>query len=254
MGYLNYGQNIVSRFAGLCMMVYHNCVMPINSRLGTVFFCGTHGAIKRRMLERLGGWNEKSVTEDADLSVKSMDLGYRHVYLPNLRVAGEVPFTLGSFLKQQKRWAYGTTKTFMDNWKRILTGNFSLIQKVMLVLLLSGYAITPLVVGAGISGQLSWILTPPKGITVSNIFSFLWLFLISSGFLSLCAIGLHREGKGRDIFKMILPILTLGLILSASNTIAFFRALSGRKAEWVRTPKFGSLSILKIFQWLFRRK
>src|SRR3989304_706259 len=61
MGFVNYGHNIISQFAGVLLMIYHHCVMPITSRTNSVFFCGTGGAIRKDVLLSVGGWNEKSV-------------------------------------------------------------------------------------------------------------------------------------------------------------------------------------------------
>ena len=130
MGYINHNQNFITKLSSTLLMTYHHFYCPFSSKLGISFFCGTHGAIKKDVLIEAGGWNEKNLTEDAELSIKIFKKGYKSVYLPNLKVRGELPFTFEAFIKQQMRWTYGMTRTFMDNARSIwFGGHFSLSQK-----------------------------------------------------------------------------------------------------------------------------
>ena len=255
MSFVNYGQNIISKFAAALLIVYHQCIMPLQNKTKTVFFCGTGGAIKKDVLLSVGGWNEKSVTEDADLSLLIMEKGYKNLYISNLEVAGEVPFTLRSFLRQQMRWAYGLTRVFMDHWKKILfSPSFTAPQRAMMIFMTTGYVITPFVLGAAITGQLGWIITPPKPLLLSDLINFLKMLLLSSGFVALGVMGLHRAGKSRDILKLYIAAFTVGIILSAANFVAFARSVLNMRAGWIRTPKMGSSFIIEFFKNAFRRK
>ncbi len=255
MGFINYKHNIVSRFAGVLLMIYHYCVLPISNKANTVFFCGTGGAIRKDVLLSVGGWNGKSVTEDADLSVKILQKGYRNIYVPNLEAAGEVPFTLKSFLRQQMRWAYGITRVFMDHWKSIwFSRSFSIQQRTMITFITTGYIITPFVVGAAVTGQLGWLITPPKPLALADIVNFGKTLLLTSGFVALGIIALHRAGRIRDFFKLYFAAFFIGIALAGANMIAFFKSLTKRKTIWIRTPKMGSNFILEFFRRLFSRR
>lgn len=255
MGFVNYDHNTVSRFAGALLMIYHHCIMPLSSRFNTVFFCGTGGAIRTSVLRSLGGWNTKSITEDADLSVLLLEKGYKNLYIPNLYAAGEVPFTLKSFLRQQMRWAYGITRVFMDHWRKIFfSKNFTIGQRGMMIFITAGYVVTPFVAAIAFSGQLGWIITPPKPLTILDVINFLKIFLYTSGFIFLGAIALRRGGKFGDFIKLLAAAFVLGIILAFTNMIAFLKAITGRKEGWIRTPKMGSLSILEFFRKIFGYK
>jgi cellulose synthase/poly-beta-1,6-N-acetylglucosamine synthase-like glycosyltransferase len=255
MGFVNYKHNTVSRFAGVLLMIYHHCVLPISNKVNTVFFCGTGGAIRKDVLLSVGGWNGKSVTEDADLSVKILQKGYRNIYVPNLEAAGEVPFTLKSFLRQQMRWAYGITRVFMDHWKSIwFSRSFSFPQRTMITFITTGYIITPFVVGAAVTGQLGWLITPPKPLAFGDIISFGKTLLLTSGFVALGIIALHRAGRINDFFKLYFAAFFVGIVLAGANMIAFFRSIAKRRTGWIRTPKMGSNFILEFFRRLFSRR
>jgi len=255
MSFTNYNTNIISKFAGTLLIMYHNCIMPIGSKLNAIFFCGTGGAIRKDILLKAGGWNDKSITEDADLSVVLLEKGYKHVYMHNLTCAGEVPFTLKSFLVQQTRWAYGMTRIFVERWKTIFfSKNFTLSQKGMITYITTGYVVAPIVVLVAITGQLGWILTPPKPFLISDILNFMLMFAYTSGFIFLGVIGIKRDGKIGDFFKLLLAAFTIGIVLAFTNMIAFFKAVLGMKSGWIRTPKMANLSILQFFRKLFGRQ
>ncbi len=254
MGFVNYKHNIVSRFAGALLMIYHHCILPISNKANTVFFCGTGGAIRKDILLSVGGWNGKSVTEDADLSVHILERGYKNIYISSLQANGEVPFTLKSFLRQQMRWAYGITRVFMDNWKKILfSRSFTIQQRTMITFITTGYLITPFVVGAAVTGQLGWIITPPKPLLFSDIINFGKTLLFTSGFVALGIIALYRAGRMRDFFRLYFAAFFIGIVLAGANMIAFFKSIFRAKTTWIRTPKMGSNFILEFFRRLFSR-
>ncbi len=251
--WLNDGYNLVSRFASCTLYAYYNCLMPLTNKIGIAFLGGTGGAIRASVLKKVGGWNEKSLTEDSDLSVKLLDKGYRSVYLYNLEVKGEVPITLKSLVKQQARWAYGTTRVFVDNWKSIFfSPSFSFFQRTMLIFITLGYIASPLIFGMVLSGNLGWALTPPKTIGVSDILEFTRNMVATSGFFLLGALGLYRAGRLHDLPRALLSMATVGILLTVTNFVAFLRAVFGARTCWIRTPKMGSISIYEFFRELFK--
>ncbi|MCD6381729.1 MAG: glycosyltransferase, partial [Candidatus Aenigmarchaeota archaeon] len=184
MGFLNYDQNIITRFAASLLAAYHHCWLPLFNKVNSVFFCGTHGAIRRSVLEEVGGWNEENLTEDADLSVKILDKGYKNIYLSDMKVPGEVPFTLSGFIKQQSRWVYGQTQTFMGNWKRILfSKTLKLSQKLSIFFVTLGGITAPFVIGMTFFGQVALFTAPPKPVGFIDMLNFVKNFIITMGFL-----------------------------------------------------------------------
>ncbi len=254
-GYLNYDLNLITRFASYLLMTYYNVWVPFNQKLGVVFCGGTSCAIRKKALLEVGGWNENSLTEDADLSVKLLSKGYKIVYLNNTRSKGELPYTLVSFLKQQMRWAYGQVRVFIENWREIFFSRFlKLKQKLAIMLLNLGSSVAPFVALMTITGQLGWILGEPKPFSVIDAIRFFTIFALTGGYFTIGALGLKRNGKLKEIFYFLFTSLTFGVLLSFASSIAFFEALIGKKKEWFRTPKWGSLKILSIFKRLFGKE
>jgi len=225
----------------------------MSSKLGVQFFCGTHGAIRKDVLMEVDGWNEKNLTEDAELSVKIFEKGYESVYLPNLKVKGELPFTFEAFIKQQMRWTYGMTRTFMDNAKSIwFGGHFSLSQKALMTYLTFGGIIFPFVVVMTIAGLLGMITGVPHPLTVGDLLDTIKNFAITSGFFVTAFIALKKENKLNMYKSSFFSALTLGVLLSVFNAVALLRAIFNQSMVWYRTPKFGSIKIIELFKKYFK--
>lgn len=251
--WLNDGHNVVTRFASCVLYAYYNCLLPIVNRVGVAFLGGTGGAIRTSALRKAGGWNENSLTEDSDLSVRVLDMGYKSTYLYDLDVKGEVPVTLKSLVRQQTRWAYGTTRVFVDNWRTILfSPSFGPLQRAALLFITLGYVASPLILGMVLSGNLGWVLTPPKPVGLADVELFVRNMVVTSGFFVLGTLGLYRAGKISDLPKALFSMATVGLVLTATNFAAFANALAGGKSTWIRTPKAGSDSIYSFFKKFFR--
>lgn len=251
--WLNNNTNVVTRYASCVLYAYYSCIMPIANRFGVTFLGGTGGAIRTSALKKAGGWNENSLTEDADLSVKLFERGYRSVYLYDLEVKGEVPVTIGSLIKQQTRWAYGTARVFIDNWRTIvLSRNLGMSQKMMIVYVALSYLWAPFVLGLVVSGNLGWVLTPTREVVASDFINVAWNFLITSGFFFLAAIGLYRSGQLSTMPKTYLSLLTVGIVLTYTSFVAYVKGFSGIGLSWVRTPKVGSISIYNSFKNMFK--
>jgi cellulose synthase/poly-beta-1,6-N-acetylglucosamine synthase-like glycosyltransferase len=249
MKYINPYMNIVTKFATSLMSVFYNVWVPVQNFIGCPFFGGTCGAVRKDVLIEVGGWNENSLTEDADLSIRILKRGYKIVFLENLKSAGELPYTLLSFLKQQGRWAYGQTRVFVEFWKDIFFNkSFNLLQRIILTFTTFGYVCAPFVVIMVITGQLGWILGTPKPFEISDFIKFVSVFMYTSGFLVVAVYSIKREDLNIGTFSIIFASLTIGVVLAITNSISFVRALLGLRTAWFRTPKWGSIKIMEIFK------
>lgn len=68
---------------------------------------GTNFIIRRKILEDIGGWNIKALTEDTELTVRIYENGYRIYWLPHAVTWEQEPETLRVWMKQRTRWAQG---------------------------------------------------------------------------------------------------------------------------------------------------
>lgn len=81
----------------------------------TVFF-------KREWLQRINGWDEQCLTEDADVGLRLTQLGAKIeiVYDEKHATQEETPDTVESFIKQRTRWVQGFYQIFFKwDWARL---------------------------------------------------------------------------------------------------------------------------------------
>jgi len=72
---------------------------------------GSVGAWRRKAVLRAGGFSNRTLAEDADLTFYIIRLGYKVVYEDAAIAYTEAPDTVKSFVKQRFRWMYGTLQT-----------------------------------------------------------------------------------------------------------------------------------------------
>ncbi|MEM0481125.1 MAG: glycosyltransferase [Candidatus Aenigmatarchaeota archaeon] len=236
--YWNKNMNIVSKFASTLQSIYYNFLVKLDSYLNLTFCAGSSVAIRREILEKYK-WNEESVTEDADLSLKIFIDGYKTIYLDNVKTKSEVPFNLFHFLKQQARWTFGITRAFLDNFIDLLSSkNLNFIQKIYLTLRFSISFISIFILTFTFSGTILMLLGEPKPFTFDDFISFSTTFILTSGYLLLFFISAKMEKiKLRNI---AVPIF-LGIINLINNLFFSFKAIYSRKFYWYKTPKLGNL-------------
>ena len=241
--YLNIGQNIVSKLASTIIMVYQNLLAMVNAKLGVSLLFGSGEAVRKDLIKKLGGWQEGSLTEDVEFSLRILKSNHKIVYLPDVEVFGEVPFTLKGLKIQQKRWAYGNIKAFLDHYRSILFGKFSFLQRFMLIFTLLGYASTFFIVVFTITGILSFATGVPTPIDIAKFTSqTLSYFIYTSGFITASLVALSKDSKISMFIPVFLSSLTIGFLVAFSVAKGIFNALLGRRMPWTTIQKSGNNS------------
>jgi cellulose synthase/poly-beta-1,6-N-acetylglucosamine synthase-like glycosyltransferase len=79
------------------------------ARSGMVPLGGNTAFIRRDLVERIGGWDEDCLTEDADIGLRLSALGEatRIVYAPRYVTREETPADTASLFRQRTRWHQG---------------------------------------------------------------------------------------------------------------------------------------------------
>jgi len=253
--YLNPTKNRISRLAMASYSAFHQCSMPIKEKLGTSIFCGTGGAVRKDVLVEAGGWNEKNIGEDIDLTIRILKNGYSQAYLPYVKVKGEVPETLKAFVRQQERWAYGTTKVMKDYLGGIIkSSELSRTQKIDMVFITTGFLVFPFILGVTASTMMlmaPWFgpnttgmlfdvtsISRSLNLALSDMFSWegITILGLSCGYIFECAVAMVKTRDYRNL--TVLPyIFLVGFIVQITNTIAVFKALLGVEQSFYKTPK-----------------
>lgn len=106
--YSNFESNRVAKAAGLQQAIFYEYICEGKGLKDAMFCCGSNVMIRIEALLSVGGFNEVSVTEDFATSLLLHLNGWKSIYFNRVSAFGKGPEDLGSFFKQQFRWARGT--------------------------------------------------------------------------------------------------------------------------------------------------
>lgn len=215
--------------------------MVSRARRNAIIFAGTMGLIRRSALEAVGGWDESIITEDAEISVRILERGYRPVYLPQPYGRGIMPLTYEGLRKQRYRWAFGGIQILRRHGRTLLSprSNLTLGQRYDHILgglwwfndaLTFGFV---LFVAAAALGDIAGRPFVVQRLTALGIV------------LPLAFIGLNLArylwGLGTTMAAappLALAALRVNMSLSWVIALACARALVQERAAFLRTPKF----------------
>ena len=84
---------------------------------------GTMALIRRAALDRVGGWAEWCITEDAELGLRLHADGWQSVYIRDTLGRGLLPDDWHGYARQRHRWAYGGMRIIARHWRLFMPGS-----------------------------------------------------------------------------------------------------------------------------------
>jgi cellulose synthase/poly-beta-1,6-N-acetylglucosamine synthase-like glycosyltransferase len=205
---------------------------------------GTVAGVRLSALHEIGGWNDRTLTEDTDLTYRLLLHGWKTVYQNRSECYEEVPETWQVRIKQIMRWAKGHNQAMVTYGLHLLFGQHraTLRERLDGALLLGVYIMAPFT-------MVGWVLAltvfyrgvaPLHGIlailgvtayaTVGNMAAFFEI-----------AAAVRLDGNRKRI--RLLPFLILGFTVSifAVSRAAFSQvkdALTRAEFRWDKTERF----------------
>ncbi|MFY9288117.1 MAG: glycosyltransferase [Alphaproteobacteria bacterium] len=83
---------------------------------------GTMTLIRKSALQRVGGWAEWCICEDAELGLRLFETGYEAVYMNHSFGRGLMPDNFSAYKTQRFRWAYGAVQILKRHWRSLAEG------------------------------------------------------------------------------------------------------------------------------------
>jgi hypothetical protein len=222
--------------------------MVSRARRNAIIFAGTMGLVRRSVLEAIGGWDERIITEDAEASLRILAAGHRAVYVPTAYGRGIMPLTYEGLRKQRFRWAFGGIQILRRHWRALLLpgSGLTLGQRYDHLVgglwwfndaLTLGFAAFVATAGLGaIAGRpfvvqrLSGIgLVLPIAFILLNLLRYLW--------------GLRATTGASPALAM--AALRVNLSLSWVIAMACLRGLTQERGVFLRTPKFQGATTIR---------
>jgi 1,2-diacylglycerol 3-beta-glucosyltransferase len=159
---------------------------------GTAELRGNGMFVRRAVLEAVGGWSERALTEDLELSTR-LSVHGRHVTLaPEAVVREEAVETLGDLWRQRLRWAEGSLRRLLEHGPRLLASSQPMGRKADFLAFTGEFLVPPLFVATIVASLITIPLPRPADWTVpvSLLVGYgLGVFLLALG-------GLAATGEG----------------------------------------------------------
>jgi len=211
------------------------------ARSGVFFnFNGTAGMWRRRAIDEAGGWEHDTLTEDTDLSYRAQLKGWKFLYLQDVECPAELPVEMTAFKTQQARWAKGLIQVSKKILPQVLKSDVSRHQKIEAVYHLTANLSYPLMIVLSVLLMPAMIIRFYQG-WFQMLYIDLPLFMASTFSISSFYLVSQKELFPRSWLRSLLylPLLmSLGIGLTITNTIAVLEALVGKQTAFARTPKY----------------
>jgi glycosyltransferase involved in cell wall biosynthesis len=217
---------------------------PSRNEHDGAIFAGTMGLIRREALERLGGWDEWCITEDAELSLRLLRAGWSGLHVDQSWGRGVMPLTFEALKSQRYRWCFGGIQILRMHWRSLLPGRTT-----------DGNRLTLAQRWAYLSGAIQWygdllglaffvfLLAGAVNLATGGdqLFRKLTAFLLATVPVLVAlglvrAIALLRRGTGaswRDALGAFFVWQSTSLVVTRASVQGLF----ARKAAFLRTPK-----------------
>ncbi|MGL4876285.1 MAG: glycosyltransferase family 2 protein [Clostridium sp.] len=203
---------------------------------------GTNFVIRRSIIESIGGWDTKAVTEDTEISFRMYRMGYKIKFMPKAVTWEQEPQTLKVWIKQRTRWAKGNNYVVIKNFKYLFKRDAGVTRFDILY-----YSITYfLFLSAGVLSDLLFILGL-LGIIHLDIAGYSMIFWVMAilVFVLSIQVALSTE-KGELTFKnagvtiiMYFVYCKLWEVVAVMGFYGYMKdTILKRETKWYKTERF----------------
>jgi cellulose synthase/poly-beta-1,6-N-acetylglucosamine synthase-like glycosyltransferase len=197
---------------------------------------GALGAFRRSVLGAGGLYDRDTLTEDFDMTVKTLKSG-SIVQASSYAVAyTEAPQTLKDLYKQRMRWYRGNFQTIFKHRDAFTNPRYGFLQRLGFPFILVSMGFVPF------AGMVVWA---SAAIAILNgaytyIASMLLLFITLQTLLSLLAIEIDEEDPRLVAYA---PFFVVGYkhLIDAFTIKALFDILLKRRVKWTRAERIGQI-------------
>ena len=245
--YSNFETNLVAKASGLQQAVFYEYICEGKSAQDAMFCCGTNVILRREALEDVGGFDERSVTEDFATSLRFHMKGWSSAYLNKVCAFGMGPEDLGGYFKQQFRWALGTVGLLRSIAREFLRGPGRLPKAKWWEYFLSAthYFVGWIFIVMAVCPILYLFLDVPSYFARPELYFLFFLpYIILTVTIFLYSMSQRRYGFWELAQGILLQAITFPVYMKAS-----LLAVLGVRGSFGITPKGGSTSLPLVRLW-----
>ena len=241
----NLGESMLSALLSLERAAGYQTVQQSRYNAGfNAQFGGTVGGVRLSALESVDGWNERSLTEDTDLTFALALRGWRVAYVNRAECYEEAPATWAVRRRQLSRWVMGHTQCLHDYLMPVLRSHhLSKIEKLDAAMLLGMYWTAPVIIAGWLASLVLFFATPAHYVPIFSIALILLAYQIGANQATFSEIGVAAllDGSGQRV--LLIPFNLLNFFTSAGAITGailrfYWRALRGKgNGGWDKTKR-----------------
>ena len=237
---VNEDENILTKFVSQEEALRCEAYMRGKDVLGLfVPLTGSCYFVRKSVLDYVGGWKDKVLSEDMELAARLTKKGHNIRYASDVKSWQEYPATVSGFFKQRTRWFRGTMEVsfrygslLKSPTKKSLDAEVTLAGPFVLISCLIGYLITFSSLFIPMKPDIAFLLLA----NITTLFTFL--------LLALAGVAMIFAEKPRRVSNVVwLPFIYCYWFIQ--NFVAFYALLQillQRPRKWERTEKTGNTS------------
>jgi len=192
--------------------------------------------VKKSVLDEVGGWDGKVLSEDMELAARLTKNGHKIRYASDVKSWQEYPATVSGFLKQRTRWFRGTMEISFRYGSLLRKPNMKSLDTE--VTLAGPFVLISCLIGYFATFSSLFIPMKPE-------IAFIWLANITTLFtlllLALAGVAMIFTEKPRKVSNLLwLPfIYCYWFIQNFVASYALLQILLRRPRKWEKTAKTG---------------
>lgn len=228
--------SLMARMVWLEYLAGYLCDEYGRQAMGTLpAYGGANCAVRTAALEEVGGYNEASVTEDTDLTLRLILAGWKVRYDVTAVDYEEAVPDLAKYRKQRYRWARGHQQVWRDYWRYVITTKslrpWQKIETIMFLWLYHvpvasffSFMLLPLII-IGFGASL-----PPWVLILFPLFLLGPFLQIGTGLL------LTPQARPRDVWTMFL-LIPVVIMFVFTCTKCWYDGVRGSEYKWAKTAR-----------------
>jgi cellulose synthase/poly-beta-1,6-N-acetylglucosamine synthase-like glycosyltransferase len=225
--------SLISSYVYLESLVHHRVTMYASDKLGLApGVLGSNFCIRRSLLENIGRFSEKTLTEDIDLSFFVYAHGFIIKYDVTSITEHEAPDSIKNYVLQHLRWNRGFNKVARTHWHQILSNkNIPVFRRFEEVIFSLGYLDRLFFICA-------FALTLLSLFVLSSFHFPLWVWFIFIGLPAFeILIGLLAEKVKISLYFRLPLVLSMFVVDIFVVLKAFYQDFTKKPAQWHKTPR-----------------
>lgn len=203
---------------------------------GTAELRGNGMFVRRDALEAVGGWSERALTEDLELSTRLSADGWHVALAPEVAVHEEAVETLGALWRQRLRWAEGSMRRLLEHGPGLLTGPQPLARKADFLAFAAEFLVPPLFATTIVASLVTIPLPQPADWTVPA--SLFIAYGVGVFILALAGLGASGQRGSRMVLRAAGGALFLSHWLLVVPMALLRIAFGPERGTFVQTPRF----------------